>query len=114
MTLAGYTGFVNFIHIKPSLTLQPFQSVKVMIAAAAQWRESTADAVYTQPDIPVPNTAGRPGAYTGSYGQVRVDWTIDRATAFAVEVVHFAIGDALRNAGAHDSNYIGVEIKRGW
>ena len=114
VTLAGYTGFVNFIHVKPSLTLQPFQFVKVMLAGAAQWRENTADAVYTQPDIPVPNTAGRPGAYTGSYGQVRVDWTIDRATAFAVEVVHFAIGDALRNAGAHDSNYIGVEIKRGW
>jgi hypothetical protein len=54
------------------------------------------------------------GSYTGSYGQVRGDWTIDRATAFAVEVVHFAIGDALRNAGTHDSNYIGVEIKRGW
>jgi hypothetical protein len=43
-----------------------------------------------------------------------MDWTIDRATAFAVEAVHFVIGDALRNAGAHDSNYLGVEIKRGW
>ena len=61
-----------------------------------------------------PPAAGRPGAYTGAYGQVRLDWTIDRATSFAVEAVHFAIGDALRNAGGHDSNYIGVEIKRGW
>ena len=113
-TLAGYTGYTNLIHIKPSLTLSPTSSLKIAIAAAVQWRQTTADAVYTQPDIPVPNTAGRPGAYTGSYGQVRLDWTIDRATAFAVEAVHFAIGDALRNAGAHDSNYIGVEIKRGW
>ncbi|WP_334538381.1 alginate export family protein [Bradyrhizobium sp. AZCC 2230] len=51
---------------------------------------------------------------TGSYGQVRLDWTIDRATSFAIEAVHFAIGGALRNAGGHDSNYVGVEIKRGW
>jgi hypothetical protein len=114
VTLAGYTGFVNFIHVKPSLTLHPFQSVKITLAAAAQWRETTTDAVYTQPDIPVANTAGRPGAYTGSYGQLRVDWAIDRATAFAVEAVHFAIGDALRDAGGHDSNYLGVEIKHGW
>lgn len=114
VTLAGYTGFVNFIHVKPSLTLHPFQSVKITLAAAAQWRETTTDAVYTQPDIPVANTAGRPGAYTGSYGQLRIDWSIDRATAFAVEAVHFVIGDALRNAGGHDSNYLGVEIKRGW
>jgi hypothetical protein len=62
----------------------------------------------------VPNTAGRPGAYTRSYGQARVDWTIDRATSFAVEAVHFAIGDAVRDAGGHNSNYISVKIKRGW
>ena len=114
VTLAGYTGYVNFIHIKPSLTLQPSSSLKITLAAAAQWRQNTADAIYTQPDVPVPHTAGRPGAYTGSYGQFRLDWTIDRATAFAVEAVHFKIGDAIRNAGGHDSNYLGVEIKRGW
>ncbi|MGY4310975.1 alginate export family protein [Bradyrhizobium sp. JR3.5] len=113
-TLAGYTGYANLIHVKPSLTLSLTPSVKIMFAAAAQWRQNTADAVYAQPDIPIPNTAGRPGAYTGSYGQVRLDWTIDRATSFAVEAVHFVVGDALRNAGAHDSNYVGVEIKRGW
>ena len=114
VTLAGYTGFVNFIHVKPSLTLHPSSSVKITLAAAAQWRQTTADAVYIQPDLAVPRTAGRPGAYTGSYGQLRLDWTIDRATSFAVEAVHFAIGDAIRNAGGHDSNYLGVEIKRGW
>jgi hypothetical protein len=113
-TLAGYTGYANLIHIKPSLTLTLTSSLKIMLAAAAQWRQNTADAVYTQPSVPVPNTAGRPGAYTGSYGQARVDWTIDRATSFAIEAVHFKIGDAVRNAGGHDSNYVGVEIKRGW
>jgi hypothetical protein len=105
---------INFIHVKPSLTLHPSSSLKITLAAAAQWRQNTADAVYTQPDIPVANTVGRPGAYTGSYGQVRLDWTIDRATSFAIEAAHFEIGDALRNAGGHDSNYVGVEIKRGW
>lgn len=113
-TLAGYTGYTNLIHLKPSLSLSLTSSVKIMFAAAALWRQNTADAVYTQPDIAIPNTAGRPGAYTGSYGQVRLDWTIDRATSFAVEAVHFAIGNALRAAGGHDLNYIGVEIKRGW
>jgi hypothetical protein len=108
------------LHDAPTLTTRTLRASsiaatrKVTLAAAAQWRESTADAVFTQPDIPVPNTAGRPGAYTGSYGQIRIDCAVDRATAFAVEAVHFAIGDAVRNAGGHDSNYIGVEIKREW
>jgi len=51
---------VNFIHVKPSLTLHPLKALKIMLAAAGQWRETTVDAVYTQPDIPVAGTAGRP------------------------------------------------------
>ena len=85
-----------------------------MFAASAHCLQYTAFAIYTQPDIPILNSAGKPGAYTGSYGQVRLDWSIDRATSFAIEAVHFEVGDTLRNAGAHDSNYVGVEIKRGW
>jgi hypothetical protein len=42
----------------------------------------------------------------------RLNWTVDRATSFAIEELHFAWG-TLRNAGAHDSNYVGVVIKRG-
>jgi hypothetical protein len=28
--------------------------------------------------------------------------------------VHYAIGDTVRNAGGHDSNYLGLELKYGW
>jgi len=114
VTLAGYTGYVNFIHVKSSVTLHPLESLKLMFAVAGQWRETTADAIYTQPNIPLPGTAGRPGRYTGTYGQIRLDWAIDRHASFAVEAVHFAIGDAIRRAGGHDGDYVGVEIKYGW
>jgi hypothetical protein len=75
-TLAGYTGYVNLIHFKQSLTLQPTNSVKILLAVAEQWRETTADAVYAVPNVPLPGTAGQPGRYTGTYGQGRADWTI--------------------------------------
>jgi hypothetical protein len=113
-TLAGFTGYVNLIHVKPSLTVVPADNLKIMLAAAAQWRETTADAVYTQPNIPVAGTAGEPGRYTGTYGQLRCDWAITSHYSAAVEAVHFAIGDAVRRAGGHDGNYLGVELKWGW
>ncbi|MDB5481932.1 MAG: hypothetical protein JWO83_2985 [Caulobacteraceae bacterium] len=114
VTLSGYTGFVNFVHVKPSLTLHPTKTLKLMLAAAAQWRETTADAVYTQPDIPIAGTAGRPGAYTGTYGQFRADWQVSEHVAAAVEAVHFEVGDAIRAAGGHNGDYLGVELKFGW
>lgn len=114
VTLSGYTGYVNFIHLKPSVTLHPTRSLKLLFAVAEQWRESTADAVYTQPDIPVAGTAGRPGSYTGTYGQVRLDWALTPQAAFAVEAVHFDVRETLREAGGHDSDYLGVEMKLMW
>lgn len=114
VTLAGYTGYVNFIHVKPSLTLHPAKTLKIMLAAAGQWRETTADAVYTQPDIPVAGTAGRPGRYTGTYGQVRLDWMVSAHYTAAIEAVHFAVGEAISAAGGHDADYLGMELKYGW
>jgi hypothetical protein len=34
--------------------------------------------------------------------------------SFALEAVHFAIGDAIRRAGGHDGDYLGIELKYGW
>jgi len=114
MTLSGYTGYVNFIHMKPSVTLHPTRTLNVLLAATAQWRQSTAGAIYTQPDIPLAGTAGHPGGYTRSYGQAQLDWTATPNVAFAVEAVHFAVGNAIRQAGGRDSDYLGVEIRLAW
>jgi Alginate export len=113
-TLAGYTGYTNLIHVKPSIAVHPTQSVTLTLAVAAQWRETTADAVYVQGSVPVPGTAGQPGRYTGTYGQLRLDWTITSHFSFAVEAVRFDVGDAIQRAGGHDSDYLGVQIAYGW
>jgi hypothetical protein len=112
--LAGYTTYVNLIHIKQSLTLQPTNSVKIQLAVAEQWRQTTADAVYTIPNIPVPGTAGRPGSYTGTYEQVDVDWTIAPQLSFGVEAVYFDVADVIVKAGGHNSTYLGVQLAYGW
>lgn len=113
-TLAGYTGYVNLIHFKQSLTLQPTDSVKILLAVAEQWRQTTADAVYVVPNIPLPGTAGQPGRYTGTYGQGRVDWTITPQLSFAVEAVYFNVTDVIVRAGGHNSAYLGVQVAYGW
>ncbi len=114
VTLAGYTGYVNFVHLKPSLTVHPTKAMKLVIAAAGQWRETTADAVYTQPNIPVAGTAGHGGRWTGAYGQARMDYTFHAHVTGAIEAVRFAVGEAIRQAGGHDGDYLGVELKFGW
>jgi hypothetical protein len=110
--LSGYTGCVNFVQVKPSVTVQPVRSLK--LAAAPPWRHSTADAVHAQPLLPVPDTAGRPWACTSTCEPARIGWSLSRARCFALEAVHFGIGEMLRSVGAHDSNCAGVQVAQGW
>lgn len=114
LALAGYTGYTNFMQVKPSLTMHPSKTLKLMFGVAPQWRQTTSDAVYTQPTVPVPNTAGRPGKYTGTYEQMRADWAYSRAVSFAIEAVHFGVADVIRRAGGHDGNYLGLQVSLGW
>jgi hypothetical protein len=114
VSLSGYTGYVNFMHLKPSVTLHPVKGLTLLAAVGLQWRQTTADAVYTQPTVAVAGTAGHGGSYTGTYGQFRADWQATSHVSTALEVVHFAIGDAIRSAGGHDSDYVGAEVKFGW
>jgi hypothetical protein len=113
-SLAGYTGYTNLIHLKPSIAVHPTKTLTLTFAVAAQWRETTADAVYTQGSVPVAGTAGQPGRYTGTYGQARLDWAMTANTSFAVEAVRFDVGDVIRRAGGRDSDYLGVQLAYGW
>jgi hypothetical protein len=79
-----------------------------------QWRETTADAIYVQPNVPVPGTAGHGGSWTGVYGQIRADYIFSPNLTGAVEAVHFQVSDAIRHAGGHNSDYLGVELKFSW
>jgi Alginate export len=113
-TLAGYTGYTNLIHAKPSIAIHPTNSLTFTLAVAAQWRQTTADAVYLQGSIPVPGTAGQPGRYTGTYGQADLSWAMNSHASFAIQAVRYDVGDAIQRAGGRDSNYIGVQLANAW
>jgi hypothetical protein len=110
-TLAGFTGYTNLIHLKPSLTVKPAPKLAVMLATGFQWRETTADAIYVQPNVPVANTAGAGTPWSGAYGQLRVDYQFNANLTGALEAVHYKVGRTMLQAGGHDSNYLGVELK---
>jgi hypothetical protein len=45
---------------------------------------------------------------------LRTDYAFTANLTGAIEAVHYDIGQAVRDAGGHDSNYLGVELKFGW
>jgi len=112
--LAGLTTYANLIHVKPSVTVKPTSSLTFLAAVAPHWRETTADAVYVIPNIPVRGTAGSAGRWTGAYGQIRAVYAFNDHLTGAIEAVYFGVGSTIRRAGGHNSDYVGVELNFGW
>ena len=87
--------------------------LSVMAAMGLQWRATTADAIYVQPNVAVAGTAGQGSPWSGVYAQLRADYRFDAHLTGAVEAVHYKVGDTILRAGGHDSNYLGIELKYG-
>ena len=113
-TTAGYTTYANLVHVKTDLSVNPLSNLKLSSGIGVEWRETIADAIYTLPDVPVPDTAGRGSRYVGTYGQFRMDCDLTPHIALALEAVHFSVGPTVVSAGGHDTNYFGVEVRYGW
>lgn len=113
-TLAGFTGYTNLVHVRPSITVKPVAKLTLLAAVGFQWRTTTADAIYTQPNVPIPETAGRGSHWSGVYGQLRADYTFNPNLTGAIEAVHYQVGRAIRDAGGHNGDYVGAELKFGW
>jgi hypothetical protein len=113
-TTAGYTTYANLVHIKAGLSLTPRNNLHLSAGVGSEWRATIADAIYTLPDIPVPNAAGRGSRYVGAYSQLRADYALNSQIAVALEFVHFLAGPTIVSAGGRSSDYLGTEIRYGW
>jgi hypothetical protein len=114
-TTAGYTTYANLVQVKADLSVNPLTNVKLSSGIGVEWRETVADAIYTLPDVPVPDTAGRGGRYVGTYGQFRADCGLTPHIELALQAVHFAAGATVVSVGGHDTNnYFGAEVRYGW
>ena len=113
-TLAGYTGYTNLIHFKPSITFKPNDQLTATAALGLQWRQTTADAIYLQPNQPIKGTAGKGSLWSGAYAQLRLDYAFTPNLTGAIEAVHYEIGSTIRAAGGKNGNYLGVQLALAW
>ncbi len=103
----GLVGPANIVDLQPGVTLNPTPAVNVIVAAVILWRQTTADAVYRQPNLPMPGTAGTPGHYTGTQYYVTPTWQMTPHLMLSATLVHFAVGQVIRHAHGGDSDYFG-------
>jgi hypothetical protein len=104
-TEASLVSPSNFFDFQPSVTFIPADKVGVSIGWDFLWRETTSDAVYTEPFTPIPGTAGHGGRTIGNQVSLDVGWQVDRHIQVKASYVHFFVGNALQTVGGHDVDF---------
>ena len=100
----------NVIDLHPDLRLQLAPALQVTIGWDLLWRETTRDAVYAPPLLPLPGTAGRPGHFIGRQAIGEVDWQLDQHLRLSTQYVHFFRGAALQSVHGRDVNFLYASI----
>lgn len=100
----------NFFDLQPTLTVKPTKTLTLTAGWDFLWRQTTADAVYTSPGLPVKGTAGQGGRYTGSQGEISAAWQPLRHIEVKASYVHFFVGSGLTTAAGRDVDFVTTSI----
>jgi hypothetical protein len=95
----------NFFDFQPSLTVAPRDDLSISVGWDVLWRETTHDAVYTEPFTPVSGTAGHGGRSIGNQVSLDTTWEVDRHIEVKASYVHFFVANALQNVGRRDVDF---------
>ncbi len=98
----------NFFDLYPTVTVHPAFGVDVTIGVDVLWRESTHDALYRVPLIPLVRGDQSNARYIGSGFDLDAGWQIDQHVKVSAAYVHFFAGPVITKAGGKDTDYVGI------
>jgi hypothetical protein len=101
----GLQTFSNIIDAYPSVTFNPWPVLAIQTGVNFVWRQTTGDAVYITPGVPIPRTAGAGGRYTGTNGIFQVSWQATPNFNFGTSIVRIWTAESLKRIGARNITY---------
>ena len=96
----------NIMDLQPSISIRPFRNVTVTLGWDFAWRQTTQDAIYIEPFVAVPRTAGQGSSYIGNQIALDITWQVNRHITLEASYVHFSAGDTLKAAGGRDVDFV--------
>lgn len=97
----------NFIGVSPNISFTPIKGVRVTSEYQKSWRENEQDAVYRSNGTPYVGTQLVGGKSVAQLVNAQFVYTITPRLSYTLRLEHLWAGQVLRDAGYHDSSFIG-------
>jgi hypothetical protein len=95
----------NLLNLQPNVTAHFANRVNVNVAWSALWRESTADAFYAPPLVPVKGTATS-DRFIGQQASATLSWKATAHLTIAANYTHFIPGGSVREPGGRSGDFL--------
>lgn len=105
---ANLVSPANIMDVHPSLQLELTPTLSAELSWNPLWRQTTADAIYGPPLVPVAGTAGQRGRFIGHQAIVGLEWQATPNITLASQYVHFQPGSALQRIGGRRTDFVFV------
>ena len=102
---SGVMSWANARVLRANVGLQPTATLSIKASLIGRWRQNTADAVYVQPYLALPQTLGNRERRVGAAYVVDAAWRVDRSFSLALQLSHHQAGPAIRRAGGSDVDF---------
>jgi hypothetical protein len=89
----------NLIHVQPSLTVHPTQSIAVTFTATSYWRESTHDGIYAIPGYLVRSGKDSDARFIGEHFEIATGWQATRELNLSASMGAFVPGAYIHDTG---------------
>src|ERR1700730_4896374 len=94
----------NLLNLQPSITVDLAKNVNATVAGSALWKESSADAFYAPPLVPVKGTITG-DRYIGQQTSAIIAWKATAHLTVALNYAHFIPGGSVKQAGGHSGDF---------
>ncbi|TDR45002.1 alginate export protein [Tahibacter aquaticus] len=102
---SGLMSWANARVLRASASVQPTATLSLKASLIGRWRQNTADAVYLQPYVALPQTLANRERRVGSAYVVDAAWRIGRSFNVALQLSRHQAGPAIRRAGGDDVDF---------
>jgi hypothetical protein len=104
-TEAAIESACNLRQVGMTLGITPIPAVSVSYEYEGLWRDSTQDAFYIAPQIPLFQPHGENQRFSGTEQQIYGSWRINPFLQLKGALVHFEPGAFITSSGGHAINY---------
>ena len=102
---SSLNSWANLRLARASFSVAPSKALSLSFSVSQRWRQSTSDAVYIQPYVPLAATLGNPARRVGEEYEFNLSWQTNRHLVVLFQALHASAGPAIRLAGGRPVNF---------